>query len=166
MTALVGMWGMFKKYDRWSDVAAHVLSAQREILSALLVLMGGLREAAAPFAKEDPLASVLHEVFRFFERAIRMVMPFAPEGRDRAAMQATQRRAMLAIRGVLLDERAAITPHPEAARFRTEVIDSILRVLDLELARIGHDEDFHDVDNAALDEDTVPVNLDNTPLHA
>ncbi len=157
------MWGMFKRYDRWHDVAGHLIGAQRELLAAMAELMGAMAEAAAPFAKEDPLASLLHEVFRFFERGARVLMPVAPSASHKETIRQTQRHAMLAIRAVLLEERAQITPHADVANFRAEVIDSILRVLDGELERLDLGLDSAEEENFVSD--TAEENQTN-PAHS
>jgi hypothetical protein len=134
---LIEMWFSLKKYGRWHDVAQHLLRAEHELLSAFVVVFRSLKDAAAPYAKDDPLASLLMEVFTFFERAMTVLQPTAREVNNPEAVKETQRRALLAIRDVLLDERAAVVPDALETKQRSSVIDAILSVIDRELVHLN-----------------------------
>jgi hypothetical protein len=130
------MYFSLRRYGRWGDVAQHFLRAERELLSGMSITMRTLKDAAAPHAKEDALASLMFEVFHFFERIATNLLPETSPLTDSEPVRSTQRRALLAIRDVLLDERAAVTPDAMATRHRSEVIDTILLVIDRELERL------------------------------
>jgi hypothetical protein len=130
------MYFSLRRYGRWGDVAQHFVRAERELLSGMSVVMRTLKDAAAPHAKEDALASLMFEVFHFFERLATNLLPVTAPLTDSELVRSTQRRALLAIRDVLLDERAAVTPDAMQTRHRSEVIDTILRVIDRELERL------------------------------
>lgn len=148
------MFWQLRKYGRWSEVLSHLLTAEREVMLASSVLMRTLREASAPYAKDDPFASLLHDAFKFGEGALQKLTPRADvrSTSDMSAVRESQRRAMLAIRDVLLEERTAITPSADVSAFRSEVIDSILRVLDAELVRIDLSDADYGVDDLEDDE--------------
>jgi len=76
-------------------------------------------------------------VFAFFERMTRMLLPVARPLDDQGAFVETQRRALLAIREVLLEERATVTPDHAQSHQRSSVIDAILAVLDRELGHLS-----------------------------
>lgn len=148
------MFWQLRKYGRWSEVLSHLLTAEREVMLASSVLMRTLREASAPYAKDDPFASLLHDAFKFGEGALQKLTPRADSRSttDMSAARESQRRAMLAIRDVLLEERTAITPSADVSAFRSEVIDSILRVLDAELVRIELSDADYGSDDLANDD--------------
>lgn len=158
---ILDMWFQLRRYGRWSEVLQHLLTAEREVMLASSVLVRTLREAAAPYAKDDPFASLMHDALKFADGVLAKLTPapMTQSSHEFDRVREAQRRAMLAIRDVLLEERAAVTPNQELSAFRSEVIDSILRVLDGELARIDlSDEDLEhdDFDNEETDdEDTV-----------
>src|SRR5690606_23654473 len=112
------------------DVAQHFLRAERELLGGMTIVLRTIKDAAAPHAKEDALASLMFEVFHFCERLATSLMPQSTPSSDSELLRSTQRRALLAIRDVLLDERASVTPDAATSQQRCEVIDTILRVID------------------------------------
>ena len=136
MQRLLDMYFSLRRYGRFGDVAQHFVRAERELLSGLSIIMRTLKDAVAPHAKEDALASLMFEVFHFFERLATNLLPTAAPLADSELVRSTQRRALLAIRDLLLDERASVTPDATATRHRSEVIDAILLVIDRELERI------------------------------
>lgn len=149
---VIEMWFSLKKYGRWGDVAKHLLRAEHEILSASIVVFRSLKDAAAPYAKDDPLASLLCEVFQFFERTMIVLQPSARELANPETLKETQRRALLAIRDVLLDERSAVVPDAKETKHRTHVIDAILAVIDRELTRLQGGEELSDDEEETTEE--------------
>lgn len=158
MQTLVGMWFALRKYGRFADVAQHLLRAERELLQAMVLVVRSLKDAAAPYAKEDPFASLAFEVFQFFERAMTVMLPTAQSQTSTEALRETQRRALLAIRDVLLDERGAVLPDAQQSKQRVDVIDAILAVIDRELAALEPEDEgptsFIGPDPDATDEDS------------
>jgi len=65
-----------------------------------------------------------------------VLIPAAGSVADSELVRNTQRRALLSIRNLLLEERAAVTPDALQTRHRSEVVDAILLVLDQELERL------------------------------
>jgi hypothetical protein len=163
MQTLLEMYLALRRYGRWADVAQHFLRAERELLSALTIIVRTLKDAAAPHAKEDPFASLLFEVFHFIERGMMALTPQASEVKDSELLRTTQRRALLAIRDVLLDERASVTPDALQTRHRSEVIDAILLVIDRELARL---EDLADEPLAAQSNDDEKSEVESAAISA
>ncbi len=165
MQTLLDMYFALKRYGRLGDVAQHFLRAERELLSGMAIVMRTLKDAAAPHAKEDPVASIMFEVFSFFERGASALMPQQSQVSNSELVRGTQRRALLAIRDVLLDERAAITPDAMQSRHRSEVIDAILLVLDRELERLDEvaapgEVDPVEVPESAPEPTQAPVEID------
>jgi hypothetical protein len=154
---LIEMWFSLRKYGRLKDVMQHILRAEHELLSATVVVFSSLKDAAAPYAKDDPLASLLCEVFQFMERTMTVLLPHAKDAANPESVRETQRRALLAIREVLLDERAAVVPDAIETKHRTQVIDAILSVIDRELLLLGDEAD--DEEAVLDDEETQAVLL-------
>ncbi len=146
MAHLLQMWWSLKKYGRWTEIAVQLMKAERAVLEALTLVIHSLREAAAPYTKDDPFAAVLHEIFRFLENLATALLPQSEDkgASETEAVRETQRRALLAIRDVLLEERTSVTLDPGRGEFRSQVIDSILNVIDLELDRAGFDDIVED----------------------
>lgn len=161
---MLEMWFSLRKYGRWSDVAHHLLRAEHELLSALIVVFRSLKDAAATYAKDDPLASLLCEVFQFFERTMTVLLPSAREMNNPETVRETQRRALLAIRDVLLDERAAVVPDAVETKQRTGVIDAILSVIDRELVRLGATDTAANEDEGD-DQPTLPLEVEGAEAH-